>query len=187
MTKQNDTVANVPADTGRGWRYKIGLAMFILPVVSMILTPLIIPLLGLSAANSAALIGGFLVGGELIWFASIPFLGKEGFNQIKSKLFGALKLTDKPIGRVRHSWGMRLVGGALLFQGLVLIWIVVGYFYLGSADVGTSIGGASFAQEASFFAFALVASAAAFFVGIWLLGGRFVSRLNAALVWQEDA
>ena len=89
-----------------GWRYKLGMALFVLPIISMVLTPIAIPLLGLSGTESASLIGGIFLGGELIWFGSLPFLGKEGFGRLKSQLFGIFRLTDKPISKSRHSWGL---------------------------------------------------------------------------------
>ena len=175
-----------PAENASGWRYKLGMAMFILPVLSFVVAPIVIPLLGLSGEESAALIGGILVGGELIWLASIPLLGKEGFKRVKDQVFGILKLTDEPISKARHSWGLGLMGASLLFQGLVLIWIVFGYFYLGKGHLAESVGGIKFAQEASFITYALIASAVAFFAGVWLLGGRFVDRLSAAMIWHNE-
>ena len=180
-----NTPETAPA-SGPGWRYKIGMAMFILPVVSIVLTPLLIPLLGMSAVDSAALIGGILVGGELIWFASIPLLGKEGFKRVKNAMFSKLALTDKPISKQRHSWGLGLLGAALAFQGLVLVWIIFGFFYLGANRVAEGVGGLTFLQEATFATYALIASVFAFFVGVWLLGERFVQRLSEAMTWQDD-
>jgi hypothetical protein len=181
---ENPPPASQPT-TPVGWRYKLGMAMFVLPIVSMVLTPIAIPLLGLSGTESASLIGGIFLGGELIWFGSLPFLGKEGFARLKSQLFGMFRLTDKPISKSRHSWGLGLIGGSLLFQGLVLIWIVFGFFYLGAGHLAESVGGVSFGQEAAFVAYGLIVSAVAFFIGVWLLGGQFVQRLNSAMTWQE--
>lgn len=186
MSSDNKSAPGTPANASPGWRYKLGMVMFILPVLSFVVAPIVIPLLGLSAEESAALIGGILVGGELIWLASIPLLGKEGFKRVKDQMFSKLKLTDNPISKTRHSWGLGLMGSSLLFQGLVLIWIVFGFFYLGKGHLTESVGGATFAEEASFMAYALIVSAVAFFVGVWLLGGRFVDRLNTAMIWHEE-
>ena len=185
MSSENTPASDTKYAAPAGWRYKIGMAMFVLPIISVVLTPIIIPLLGLSAADSAALIGGILVGGELVWFASIPFLGKEGFHRIKTQLFGKLKLTDKPISKTRHNWGLVLTGGALAFQALVLVWIVGGFFYLGAEHLTEGVAGVTFADEATGIVYLIIASVVAFFAGIWVLGGRFVDRLSAALVWHE--
>jgi hypothetical protein len=186
MSSENNPVPETQTAAPAGWRYKLGMVMFILPILSFVAAPIVIPLLGLSGEESAALIGGILVGGELIWLASIPLLGKEGFKRVKDQMFSKLKLTDKPISKTRHSWGLGFIGSSLLFQGLVLIWIVFGFFYLGKGHLSESVGGATFAEEASVLTYALIISAVAFFAGVWLLGGRFVSRLSAALVWHEE-
>lgn len=175
------------SDTSGGWRYKLGMAMFVLPVFSVILTPIIVPFFGMSAADAAGLIGGVVIGGEVIWFASIPLLGKEGFKRAKSELFGILKLTDQPVSHARHRLGMSCVGGALAFQMLVLVWIVAGFFYLGEGHLTDGLGGVTFAQETTIVVYALIVSAAAFFAGVYLLGGRFVDRLSVAMTWQPEA
>jgi hypothetical protein len=186
MSSDNNPAPGVQANASAGWRYNLGMAMFILPILSFVVAPIIIPLLSLSAADSAALIGGILVGGELIWLASIPLLGKEGFKRVKHQMFSKLRLTDKPISKTRHSWGLGFIFSALLFQGFLLIWIVFGFFYLGKGNLTESVGGVTFAEEASIIAYALIVSAVAFFVGVWLLGGRFVDRLNTAMIWHEE-
>ena len=75
-----------------GWRVTLGTWMFTIPFVMFFGTPVVIPLLGLSAGQAVAAIGGILVAAEVIWFASIPLLGKQGFIAMKKKAFGFLKL-----------------------------------------------------------------------------------------------
>jgi hypothetical protein len=69
---------------------------------------------------------------------------------------------------------------------LVLIWIVGGFFYLGEGHLTDGVGGVTFAEEATAMVYTIIASVVAFFVGVWVLGGRFVDRLHAALVWHEE-
>ncbi|MGI9523533.1 MAG: transporter suffix domain-containing protein [Hyphomicrobiaceae bacterium] len=186
MVNNNTGSSEAPAEAAGGWRYKLGMAMFVLPVISMALTPIIVPLMGFSAADAAAIIGGIVIGGEVIWFASIPLLGKEGFKRVKSQLFSKLKLTDKPISKERHNVGFTCTVGALAFQMLVLVWIVGGFFYFGTDHLTDGVAGVTFAQEATFVVYALIASVAVFFVGVWLLGGRFVDRLGTAMIWHDE-
>ena len=75
---------------------------------------------------------------------------------------------------------------ALVFQLLVLVWIVGGFFYLGPEHLEEGVAGLTFAEEATGMVYMIIASVVAFFAGIWVLGGRFVDRLHAALVWHED-
>ena len=64
----------------KSWRIRIGTWMFYVPFGMFFGAPVIIPLLGFSATESAAAIGAIIVAAEVIWFASIPLLGKKGFN-----------------------------------------------------------------------------------------------------------
>ncbi len=187
MTNSNSPDQKNKNNAGGGWRYKLGIIMFILPIIMIVITPIVVPFFGMSATDTAALIGGTVICGEVIWFASIPFLGKEGFKKLKNQLFSRLKLNSGSISKTRHSWGLVLFGGALAFQLLVLVWIVGGFFYLGPEHLAEGVAGLTFAEEATGMVYMIIASVGAFFAGIWMLGGDFVDRLQTALVWQEGA
>jgi hypothetical protein len=88
------------------WRVTLGTWMFTIPFVMFFGALVVIPLLGLSVAQAAAAIGGVVVAAEVIWFASIPLLGKQGFLAMKKKAFGFLKLKADPISESRHKLGV---------------------------------------------------------------------------------
>ena len=139
MSETSTGGASAPPPTG--WRVKLGTIMFIVPVFSAVVTPVILQVVGLSAAETASLIGGIVVGGEIIWFASIPLLGQEGFKALKDKLFGYFKLTEGPISQARHRFGTWAIGSSLAIQGLLLIWIVLGYVLIGdNREIESLIG-----------------------------------------------
>ena len=96
-TLESTQEASAPAKGG--WRVKLGTWMFTVPFVMIFGAPVVSPLLGLSTAQAAAVIGGIIVAGEVIWFASIPLLGLQGFKAMKKRAFGFLKLQTKPISR----------------------------------------------------------------------------------------
>jgi hypothetical protein len=108
MTSDSDTAPARP-----GWRYQLGRLMFIVPIPLVVIVPVVVPMLGMSAGATAATIGGILVSTEVIWFASIPLLGKEGFKKLEHGLFARLKPTAKPVSQVRHR-----VGVAMFFTAL---------------------------------------------------------------------
>lgn len=96
---ETEDPAGADAVTTTGWRYRLGLALFMLPIPLFFLIPVIVPLLGYSAARAAAIIAAALVVSEVIWFASIPLLGKAGFKALKVKYFGWLRLDRRSLAR----------------------------------------------------------------------------------------
>ena len=91
-----------------GWRFRTGIFFFVFGWVC----PLFIPLVtasDLPAAWKTSLSGLLLVGGpELFGFAAIFFLGKSGFNYIKSKVMAFLKRHAAPrvVSRGRYRFGL---------------------------------------------------------------------------------
>jgi hypothetical protein len=95
----------------QGWRYRIGLTLFIIGNAIVAGSPLL-PVLGVNVG----IVGGAIVAGEIAATGSIFFLGKEGFKHLKKKLFKFLKPTEGPISRARHRLGV----GLLIFNALAL-------------------------------------------------------------------
>jgi hypothetical protein len=73
------------------WRYRVGIWMFWLPVVLFLVATVLVPALGLSALQTAGVAGAVMVLAHVIWFASIPLLGKEGFKSMKNRAVELLK------------------------------------------------------------------------------------------------
>jgi hypothetical protein len=84
--------ANQRSETRRGWRYYLGLILFVLSLVLPLLALVIVPLLGVSPGISAVLYGLSVAGGpDLILIGAAAFLGKENLSYLFSKLGGWFK------------------------------------------------------------------------------------------------
>ena len=171
--------------SGKGWRYKLGLVLFITPFPIFFATPVIIPLLELSAAETGALIGGILLAVEVVWFASIPLLGKAGFMALKNKAFGWLKLQDGPISYKRHVLGVWLLVGSVLAE-LVLQGFALYVSYINSAVDGAmnKVAGLTVPEFNTVYLVIEVLTAAGIVASLFILGGDFWERLKAAFEWQ---
>jgi hypothetical protein len=158
--------------------------MFTIPFVMFFGAPIAIPLLGLSAAQSAAAIGGIVVAAEVIWFASIPLLGKQGFLAMKKKAFSILKLKAGPISQSRHKLGVTLfwigLGGQLLLHAVMIIaYAIVG------AHPERILLGMTFEQQLAVYFSLLVAFVICFIAGVYALGADFADRFKHAFDWPN--
>lgn len=175
-------------ETKKGWRYRIGMALFIIPFPLFFATPIVVPMMGLSATETTALIGGILLVIEVVWFASIPLLGKEGFDALKSKAFGWMKLTPGPISRGRHRFGIALLIVSVLGSVLLSGGFLLGSFAMSDSDDPTGpILGMTFQQQASLYTWVEIASIVGMIVSVLILGGEFWERLKNVFDWPGGA
>ena len=104
-----------------GWRFRIGVAFFVLAVISPVGVPLV-ALTDLSTGMKATLSGLFLAGfPEVFTVAAIAFLGKSGFNYLKGKLFAHVKRYGPPreVSRTRYRAGIVMLLIPILFAYLI--------------------------------------------------------------------
>ena len=169
----------------KSWRYRLGLILFFGAFPIFFATPVVIPMLGLSAGESAALVGGILLAVEVLWFASIPLLGKEGFKAVKQRTFGLFKLSSGPVSQGRHRFGVILLFVSILFD-VVLNLIMLGTDILvKGADVPTGqMLGLSFSQQATVYITVQVLTTVGMVVALFVLGGDFWERLKKAFEWH---
>jgi len=177
-----------PADriTGKNWRNTIGTWMFYVPFVMFFGAPVIIPLIGFSASQAAAIVGGIIVAAEVIWFASIPLLGKEGFKQMKSEAFSLLKPKSGPISQSRHQFGVWMFTVGALGQILLAMGVMVAYFMVGVGDPDIPVMGLSFEQQAIAYVVIQFAAIGCIVVSVFVLGADFWERLNRVFEWQNS-
>jgi hypothetical protein len=173
------------ASSTPGWRIRIGTWMFYVPFLIFVATPVVVPFLGYTATQSAAIVGAVLVGAEVVWFASIPLLGKQGFHTLKSQAFGLLMPRSGPIGRSRHRFGSGLLVGGLLIQILLGVAVVVAYLKYGAGDPDQAIIGLSFEQQAIVYAVGQSAGVVCVLMSAYVLGADFWARLARACAWRE--
>ena len=167
--------------TSKGWRYNLGLALFIIPFPIFFLTPIVIPSLDLPATQTASLIGGILVSVEIIWFASIPLLGKEGFQALKSKAFGWLKLEDKPVSKKRHQFGIVLLFSSILIDLIVQILIIVSHILLDEGQNTILLN-----TQANTYTIVQVLTTLGILASLFILGGQFWEKIKQAFTWESS-
>ena len=98
----------VEEDISKGWRFRVGMFLFVLGW----LCPLFIPLVTASSleADIKTLLSGLLLVGapELFSFCSIVILGKAGFNLLKQKTFALLRRAapSAEVSRFRYRVGL---------------------------------------------------------------------------------
>ena len=181
----NDSLKqSVDGGLKKNWRIQIGTWMFYVPFAMILGAPVIIPLLGFSAPKAAALIGGIVIAGEVVWFASIPLLGKEGFKQMKSEAFGLLKPKSGPISKSRHQVGVWMFTIGILSQILLGIAVVSAYFMVGAKDPSITVIGLSFEQQAIVYSGIQISAILCVIVSVYVLGTDFWGRLNGSFEWQ---
>ena len=181
-TGSNGSTSSVQQN--KTWRYRLGLVLFFGAFPIFFATPVVIPMLGLSTGESAALIGGILLAVEVLWVASIPLLGKEGFKAVKQRTFGWLKLSSNPVSQGRHRFGVILLFGSILLD-VVLNLIMVGSDFLGeNADVPTTLLGLSVSQQATVYITVQILTTVGMVTALFILGGGFWERLKKAFEWH---
>ncbi|MGI9473996.1 MAG: hypothetical protein ACR2NZ_20825 [Rubripirellula sp.] len=168
------------------WKLTLGKWMFVVPFLMFFGAPVVIPLMGFNAGQSAALIGGVVVVAEVIWFASIPLLGKAGFMEMKQNAFSKIKLKQGPIDAARIRLGSRLLVLGLAGQILLHLLMIVGYAIVG-AHPERIIFGMSFEQQLAIYFSLLVASVLCTVAGVYAIGADRVGMICSALSPKTDA
>ncbi len=154
-----------------GWRFRIGVAFFVLAIISPVGVPLV-ALTDLSTTMKATLSGLFLAGlPEVFTVAAVAFLGKSGFNYLKGRLFAYLKLYGPPrvVSRTRYRIGIVMLLIPIIFAYLIAY---APQHIPGYADQGLYINlGIDFILIASFF----------------VLGGEFWDKVRSIFVYEAKA
>lgn len=138
------------------------------------LAPLTIPLVtnsALPATWKTALSGLLLLGvPEIAILLTVVVLGKEGFNHLKSRLFGSLKETLFPdkVSRLRYRFGL------VLFLIPVLFGWVSPYLYEWVPDLMRNRLTAALLGDVLLM------------LGVCLMGGQFWDKLRALFVYDAE-
>ena len=165
----DQTLAAAP-DLPVGWRFRLGMVLFVLGIVPWALVmPLVfykLPLATLAAVTTVAMI---LQKATLI--AAIVVLGKPGFAYLKGKLFSHLKglAPADEVGPLRHWIGV-VMFCIPLFQGWLESWAIHVAPHLVAnrlwVDVGTDM---------------------MLLVSLFVLGGNFWDKLRALFIRNARA
>lgn len=95
------------ASAATGWRFKFGICIFIFAFSLWLLVPLAASM-GASSARVAAITGAIFVANKVLLLTCVAVMGKAGFQQLKSLVFGYAKglAPSGPVGPVRHVVGL---------------------------------------------------------------------------------
>ena len=159
------------AKTKKGLKYKIGMFLLIIMIISPGIA-LLIPYLGLSETLTLTTQGLFLVGGpEIFMVAGIALAGKEGLETIKNtvkKLFG-LPAGDYPATKSQYNLGLTIIVLGLVIQMLV-------------AYLPQLIENCILDQYKLYFN---LAGDVLIILGIFTAGQQFISKLKKLITWEK--
>lgn len=172
-------VAEAP-DTPPSFRYRLGLALFIVGNL-LAVVGLLLPVLGFAKGAMVGVIAVMLGAGEVISLASIFFLGKEGFKELKSKLFGLFKRvpSGEPISRRRHRLGCALLALNVLLQFAALVFPIASHYGIATDGTFPQVLGLGRAEQLQWFVGLLAAAEVSFFAGVYALGADWWARVRA--------
>jgi hypothetical protein len=150
-----------------GWRYYLGLILFVLSLILPLLALVIVPLLGLSPGISTTLYGFSVVGGpDLLLVAAAALMGKKNLEFLFSKLGGWFKKLVK--------WDQvsprRYRIGVWLFWISILISLAFFYFLPETLRVGDQPGWGFYVT---------VGADILFIISFFVLGSEFWGKLRA--------
>jgi len=152
-------------------RLVLGISIFLLSIILPTLGIPLLALLNLSAAVTASISGGMLIGAELLGIAAVAIMGKSGFTFIKSRTLGFLKQYGPPdeVSRIRYTIGL-----VMFCLPLVFGWISIYTFEL--------IPG--FANNTLLYA---VAGDVLLVASLFILGGNFWDKIRALFIYSAKA
>ncbi|MFS2067921.1 transporter suffix domain-containing protein [Pseudomonas sp. CT11-2] len=105
MSSPQDEIA--PSSTG--WRFKAGIAILSLTVISWLTVPLAAAA-DVPGPKIAALTGILFISNKILLILAIAVMGKSGFQQLKRNVFGYVSTlapaADLEVGPARHRIGM---------------------------------------------------------------------------------
>ncbi len=161
-------------------RYRLGLGVFIFGNL-LAVTGMLLPAFGLANGRMVGVIAVILAAGEIISWSSIVLLGKEGFNELKTRLFSVLKRTPsgEPVSLRRHRVGVSLLALHVAAQFLALVFPIAAHFGTTADGTFPTVLGLSRPEQLKWFVGLLVASEALFFAGVYTLGADWWGRFRA--------
>ena len=162
------------------FRYRLGLGVFIVGNV-LATAGLVLPALGLAKGRMVGVIAVMLGAGEVISLSSIFLLGKEGFKELKAKLFGALKCvpSGKPISHRRHRIGCTLLTLHVALQFAALVFPIASHYGVVADGAFPEVLGLDREEQLRWFVGLLAAAEILFFSGVYTLGADWWGRFSA--------
>lgn len=161
-------------------RYRLGLGVFIFGN-ALAVTGMLLPAFGFRSGRMVGVIAVILAAGEIISAGSIFLLGKEGFMELKGRLFALLKRTPsgQAISHRRHRFGVALLVLHVFAQFAALLFPIASHFMLASDGTFPTVLGLAHEEQLKWFLTLLVAGEALFFAGVYALGADWWGRFRA--------
>jgi hypothetical protein len=94
------------AESASGWRFRLGIATFVLAFAIWLLVPLA-GLMHVPASAVAALTGTLFICNKALLLLVVAIMGKQGLGQLKRRVvsFAAALVPAEPVGPLRHRIG----------------------------------------------------------------------------------
>jgi hypothetical protein len=167
-------------------RYRLGLIVFIVGNL-LAASGLILPALGLGRGKLVGLIALLMASGEVVSLASIFLLGKEGFKELKRRLFSALKRTPpgERISLKRHRVAIALLVLHVFAQVAAVMLPIIAHY--GSTSLGSfpEVLGLDRGDQLRWFVGLLATAEVLFFAGIYTFGADWWGRFRALFEWDD--
>lgn len=178
---QEESIPKKPS----GLRYRLGLVVFVIGNL-LAASGLILPALGLARGNAVGLIAVLMAAGEVVSLASIFLLGKDGFKELKQRLFSALKRTP-PGGRIsvtRHRVAITFLVLYLVAQVAAVMLPIAAHY--GSTRHGAfpEVLGLDRDEQLRWFVGLLVTAEVLFFAGVYTFGADWWGRFRDLFEWE---
>jgi len=162
------------------FRYRLGLGVFIVGNV-LATIGILMPVVGLAKGRMIGVIAVIMAAGEIISASSIFLLGKEGFKELKSRLFAVLKRTPsgKPVSHRRHRVGASLLALHVAAQFAAVVFPIASHYGVVAEGTFPTVLGLGRDDQLKWFVGLLAASEVLFFAGVYTLGADWWGRFRA--------
>lgn len=184
--------ADVPAElevsrSSPTFRYRLGLGVFIVGNV-LATIGILMPVVGLAKGRMIGVIAVIMAAGEALSASSIFLLGKEGFKELKSRLFAVLKRTPsgEPVSRRRHRVGASLLALHVMAQFAALVFPIASHYGVVVDGTFPTVLGRGRDDQLQWFVGLLVASEFLFFAGVYTLGADWWGRFRESFQWEAE-
>jgi len=160
-------------------RYRLGLAVFVIGNV-LATTGLLLPAMGLAKGRMVGVIAVMLAAGEIISLSSIFLLGKQGFKELKGRLFAVLKRTPsgEPVSHRRHRVGASFLALHVVAQFAALVFPIASHYGVAVDGTFPTVLGLPREEQLKWFVALLATSEILFFAGVYTLGEDWWERFR---------
>lgn len=169
------TATQLTSGTTSGWRYWLGLGLFLLSLILPLVALVVIPLLGFPGAVNAVIFALSLAGGpDLLLVAAAAVMGKENLSLLMGRLGPWVRrvLRWDSVSRRRYTVGLWVLTFATLLP------MVIALFFDDSIVGGDGKPGWGY--------YVMIVSSIAFIVSFLSMGAPLWLRVRAVFSWDAE-